>query len=347
MMIGFDHLALGHKKYPFRKVINLTPAGSLIGCFDTTFGDVVPHLKQVLASGKFAGVRVHLWWSDQHKICPLEVIEKRAPIYEKLARDFPLARFYISHSCEYDESSRAAVQQRIELVERLAPSCIPVQSVFRGPTLPGYIVEHHGDVKVKPGEIVSHDGINCYDIDIESWKEKNKNALIQFFWGYRFNMRELTKPGQKPPPPKDRTAIPSPSYLNSIIRLSEPIGKAPKPAFDAKPIKKPNLFKSHSEDSQGQDSIRENKPCLIIKPKSSAVEIATFDSKIIGKLMHGGSFSGGLNRYYAGAPGGVNLTGEEIGQKALSKSGSEWVWFKIKNVFWGPVNPAFRMPTYR
>ena len=346
-MIGRDALGLAHPLYKAKTLIETTPAGWAIGCFDDPFGPVLKKLRRVLSSRKFPAVRIQAHWSNQHNIVPIAKLKKKLPTYEKLARDFPEVKVYVSHSCEYKENSQAEVRKRVELIRSLAPSCIPVNSCMSGATLDDVITERHGDARIRhPGDIVSTDGTNIYDIDAAAYVKENEKASICFLWGYRDNLREINDPGQPVPTPANRTAAPSKEYHQSIVRLGFPKGVA-----DSN-YEKVKIWKTHAEDDQEEnpfepDDPRENKPVLIVSAKADRASVITHDGKVIGKLAYGGQFLGGGYRYYSGGGGGANLYGFEFAAKALKVSGSEFVTFKVGNKLYGPVNPAFREGLFR
>lgn len=346
-MIGRDALGLAHPLYNAKTLIETTPPGWAIGCFDDPFGPVLKKLRRVLSFRKFPAVRIQAHWSNQHNIVPIAKLKKKLPTYEKLARDFPEVKVYVSHSCEYKESSQAEVRKRVDLIRNLAPSCIPVNSCMSGATMDDVITERHGDTRVKhPGDIVSTDGTNIYDIDAASYVKENAAAAICFLWGYRDNLREINDPGQQVPTPASRTASPSKQWHESVVRLGFPKGKTDHEYAKVK------IYKTHSEDDQEDnplepDDPRENRPCLIADGKSSYAAILTLDGRSLGKLTFGGSFVSGGFRYYAGLPGGIGLYGYEIAKKAKALSGSEFVTFKVGNKIYGPVNPAFREGIFR
>lgn len=344
-ILGFDYLGLGHKLWPVDATIKLTPAGYAIGCFDNTFGDVLPNLRRVLSSGKFSTIRSHIWWANNHVIAPLDIIKKRAPLYEKLKRDFPDVRIYLSHSCEHTEKNKSKVQERIDLIKKLAPSVIPVNSIWTGAKVSGVITEVHGD-KVRNSEFCSTDGQTANDIDIENWIKNNATAEVAFLWASRFNLRGVVPPPATLPPPKERTDPPTPEYLAAIIRLAYPAG-TPSSWSSSTPIKKPLLWKSFAEDYYDQEDPRENKPVLIIPDSVNSVSVIGKGGVILGKLQSFGGYPPNLRRYYSGLPGGIMRTGAQIAALALKKTGSEWVWLKAGSKYYGPINPAFRTGYFR
>lgn len=341
-MIGFDFLGLAHPQWPIRETLIATPAGAAIGCFDDPFGDVIPHLRRLLLTNRYPAVRIHAHWADNHAIVPLDKLRKKLPRYEQLARDVPAVKFYVSHSCEYHEPDQEKVKQRVAVTRQLAPSCIPVDCPMNSPVSGDAIVEHHGDVRVRPGEICSTDGASIYDIDAERYVSQNTQATICFLWGARFNFREIAHPGQKAPPPRQRTAAPTREYLRAVVRLASPAGSAPDAFPGARPFASPRLYKPFAEDMQGVASARENKPVIILPVKVLALQVLASNGEMIAKLGYGGTYQGGMHRYYS--PGAY---GFQLGVKALRASGSEFVWFKAGGAIYGPVNPAFRAGFFR
>lgn len=343
-ILGIDLLGLGSKHWSVKETIAALPKGSAIGFFDNTFGDVSKNLIRVLKSGKVVAARVQIWWSYQHKIVPIDFLKKRVVFYEELAKRFPSIKFYISHSCEYSEKSIEEIRKRVEVVASLAPSCIPVQTPMHSPTIPGYIVEEHGPkAKVKKGGIASADGKALFDIDANLWAKQNSKAEILFSWGPRCNLAEA----HNKKPPKERSAYPDAKYLKSLLRVMGSKGSAPKPVFGpVESITKPLLFKTHAEDLPGPN-LRDNRPLVILRDKTPFVEVVAANGKVLGKLVYFGEFPPNLHRYYSGWPGGLGLYGYEIADKAKKISGSEWVWIKQGNRYFGPVNPIFREGFYQ
>jgi len=346
MLPGLDLLGLAHPKFKVKEVLKAFPQGFALGCFDDpkTFGDALKRIKLFLDSGKVSALRVHVHWDDAHRIANLNDLKKRLPRYEKLQQQYPNIPVYVSHSCEYRESSAREVQKRVELVRDLCPSCRVVQSAWQSPTITGVgVIEKHGPgAKCGPGQIASYDGgkkgegIN--DIDSEKWVNNNANADICFLWTPLFNLTE----SEKVPRPK-RTASPTDKYIKAVARLAAPKGSAPAHNFakEPKPLKKPMLWKSFAEDTPGE-SKRDNKPLVILKKKTARVDIVTCLGQKIGSLAYYGTYTGGLHRYYSGIPGGVGLYAYEIGEKAKKLSGSEWIYFKQGGEIFGPVCAPFR-----
>jgi hypothetical protein len=347
MIPGLDFLGLGSQHWKLKQSIEVFPQGWALGCFAQTFGDALPAARKFLASGKVSAFRLQAWWSDSHKIAPMDFLKKELPRWEKLAREFPHVRFYISHSCEYSEADIKQIRKRVILVQALCPSCEVVQCPMHSPVVKGVgLIEQHGTKsEPKPGHIVSTDGQAIFDQNAANWMALHQDALINFLWAPRFNLREA----HNTLPPPARKAFPTKRDILSVIRLASSPGIAPSPVFaaDVIPFKKPELLKTHAEDQQGNTDARANRPLVILKKKTKFVEVVTFTGQVLGKLTFFGNFGEGLYRYYAGHAGGIRLYGYEIGEKAKQASGSEFVWFKQGNKYYGPVNPAFRVPFYQ
>lgn len=347
MIPGLDFLGMGSKAWKVKQSLDVFPMGAALGAFAQTFGDALPAVKKFLDSGKVSAFRLQAWWSDSHKIAPIDFLKKELPRWEALAKQYPQVRFYISHSCEYSEQDIKEIRKRVVLVQALCPSCEVVQTPMHSPVVKDVgLVEQHGTKsKPKPGHIVSTDGQAIFDQDAEKWQTLHKDALINFLWAPRFNLREA----HNTLPPPARTAFPTKKDILSVVRLMHSPGVAPTPVFEANVVKlkRPELWKTHAEDQQGNTDARANRPLIILKKKSKFVEIVTFTGQVIGKLTYFGPFGEGLYRFYAGYAGGIGLYGYEIGEKAKEVSGSEFVWIKQGGKYYGPINPAFRQPFYQ
>lgn len=344
-MFGLDFLGLGSKEWRVKPSIDAFPHGFALGAFATTFGDALPNVRRFLQRGKVKAFRLQAWWSDAHKIAPIAYLQSELPRWERLAKEFPHIPFYISHSCEYSEKSLDEIKKRVALVKKLCPSCIVVQSPYKSPVVKGELVENHG-VDAKKCDIVSTDGIAAFDINIQSWIKKHEASQIVFLWAPRFNLREAYKPPAKLPPPKERTAFPGPKYIKGVVALTKPVGVVPVPMFQAIPLKAPQLYKTFAEDMPGE-SMRDNRPMLILKNKTEDVKIVTWNEKVIGRFKYYGTYNGSLFRYYSGVPGASGLFAFEIAEEAFSLSGTTYVWVKQGDKYFGPIAAAFRTPYFQ
>lgn len=347
MIRGFDALGLAHDKYPVKNVIQSVPTDWAIGTFDHPFGDVSKKVNKLIDSS-YKLFRIQAWWpkTPAHEIAPLDHTKKQAKKWQKIALANTHCKIYLSHSCEYNESSKQKVIDRVKILQDLAPNCIPVDSRFKGALSGMAIPEHHGAVNVGPGEIASTDGTNLYDINAQKYQDDNQDALIVFTWGFRENLREIPDPGQKVPPINLRNATPSVAYNKGLVRLLSPKN-------GASSIKAPEFVKPYAEDDQEEnpmtpDDPRENRPCVALKVNAPHLDIIASNGQKIGILKRfNPPLAGGLYRYYSGLPGAIGLYGWEIGEKARKVSGSEIVSLKAGNKIYTGINLAFRDGTYR
>ena len=342
MIPGFDYLFLAHKLWPVADSIKITPAGSAIGFFDDVVGDPIPHLLKFLASKKFPAYRVHMHYNGNHQLVDINQLKKRLPQYERIAKEYPNVKFYISHTCEYMGNDKAGVRERIRLINTLAPSCLPVHCGnvnISGINQECHVAANKLDqafVNIPHGPyIISSDGFSITQLDAEWYQRKGKDATICFAWASRFNFRDASDPI---PAPADRTATPDAKYLRAIARLLQP--KEPAPALSVKgkliAVTKPLLWKCFAEDCPKDP--RGNKPAFLFsKLKASSLTVVDCHGKAVATL---GLFPRSDARYYSGT--GSRLYGYEMADKAKKQSGSPYVWVKNGSTYYGPIHPAYR-----
>lgn len=351
-MYGLDLLGLGSPKWDIKSTLNKFPSDFALGCFGGgwphAFGDPRPNVKKIIEQCGCKTIRVHLWWDGNnapaqsaHAPAPLDFIRHHAPQWEQLAQEYPTVKFYVSPSCEYRPTPLPYLQQMINIVEQLAPSCIPILTPEgNAAILPGAIKEEHGSgATANANETCSWDGQSCVDGNMTQWKKTNENAIIKFLWVELFNMKEA----HNMQAPNDRTASPNQKDYESIIRLVSDIGSPLGPNFTGHivPFSRPNLYKVWAEDLPGQNP-RDKKPLVIIKEDVPSIDAVDYKGKSLGKFIRFGPYPGGLTRYYSGMPGAMELYGWQIADKCMAQSGSPWGWFKVGNTYYGPVNFSFR-----
>lgn len=347
MIEGLDLLGLGSKYWKIKETVSLWPEGFALGFFgdgwNNAFGDPLPKARKILNTGKCPLVRVQVYWHPNHDFVPEAFLRKWLPKYERFAQEFPHVRFLLSPSCEYKNTPQEKIKRAVDLIRRLAPTCNPVLAPMNAPVVPGVIVEHHGDTSVNKGEIVSHDGTEAADIDIEAWKRGNRKALVRFYWSHLFNLREAGNFI----PPNERKAAPSKSYIEDVIDWSRAAGTPPPfSGGTATPLRRPVLYKIFAEDSEGVDP-RANKPLFICPEKADFVTLLAHNRKTVGKLGYYGVYQGGTHRYYSGHGAGSRLSGSEFARKAEEISGSPWVWLKVQGKIYGPVHANRRAGYFR
>lgn len=365
MILGLDLLGLGSKHWDIAMTAKEFPAGWALGCFDGTtgnakFGDAIPGARKILETGKVALFRVHISYRKDHRVAPIPDLERRLPKWNALAKAFPGVPFYVSHSCEYQEGSLNEIQRRVSLIKKLAPACIPVNSMMQGPTIPGVITEHHAAVdernrrtgykspRCKAGQFASSDGISASQMNIEHFLKLQAKAAVVFLWASRFNLREVVDKGQALPEPEARSAVPNAKYLRAVVALGKQYGVAPSPQFKGaiRPVSDPVVWKLMAEDKAGPDpTARENRPCFISPCRSESLSIVACNGKEVAKLRLFGGFGPGMYRHYSGTATG--LYGHEIAARAKRLSGSEFVWItEDRKTYYGVLNPAHRIGYY-
>lgn len=351
-MILYDVLGAGHKDWKVEEIIRTFPKGSALGALDNEFGPMMPKWRKIADSRKFPIIRPHLWWSNGHKIISLKDCKAWAKGYQDLAERYQdHLTVFLSHSCEHNEANRKAVQDRMEILQEVAPLCQHVNCVWRGARINGLNEKHGYDVRGY--DLVSTDGLDIVDLFAEEWIQRHVAAKLIGLWTKRFNLREQYKPGEEPrlPAPKDRFAVPSVKLCRSVIRVASPKGSQDN-TLGGKPIKDPDIYKTHSEDFPRKkptdtEEARENRPVLIVKDKSDSAEVLDVQGNRLGRFIYGGSYGTNQHRYYAGGRGGIVLYGYEIGEKARRKTGSEFIYLKVGKSLYGPLHPAFRLGNER
>jgi len=213
-------LGLGSKHWPMRRTIRMVPQGTPIGAFDTTFGPVLPNLKELITELNPTCIRIHLWWSYEHIICPLWVIEKRAPKYEELALQNPDLPIYLSHSCEHNEHKKRKVKKRITLLHELAPHCIPVNCIWRGAIVKNCVTEKHENsefLKLPKPCITSNDGTELSESAMNRYiRSQKRRCEVVWLWNNAMNLRD--KNASWHPPPKQRNRPPKRKDFKQLTR---------------------------------------------------------------------------------------------------------------------------------
>lgn len=323
---GLDLLALA--RFDAAMVARNIPKGTAIGALQGTFGDVVPNLDKLLATGKVSAFRVHLVNTvcRRNKNCEngepaqtdFSTYTARARQFGALAAKYPQVACFISPSLEHDEKNVSIVSRWIDIIRREAPTCKVVVSAFTGVVPAGVIREKHGNAQT--GQIVSNDGDNLFDSD--STKYRTAGSLITFGWIPRFNMRFS---GEKVfTPPSKRTAKPSAEDIQQAVRLLMP--EFPKPAKPAqcatvREVKAPELHKTNSEDYNGPDP-RGNRPLLISKKRYNTLDVLAPSGAKIGCAKYYGGFPPNLFRHYVGSCSG------DSGVSLMNKARNEWIFYK-------------------
>lgn len=326
-MYGLDYLGLPK----FADVaVREHPAGWAAGCFANTFGDALPAVRRLLETGRCPLFRVHLLWSDTHSFGASDVpaVRRLARQYELLKRAFPKMAIEVSPFCEHNI---ADPDPYLEIVANEAPSCIPVNTPWKGGLSRKYKNEVHGTHTAPRGAYnYSWDGNSCVDGDVEKSKVTHKRAQVYFWWHPAFNGRLNTN--DKTPRP-ERKAWPTSDLIDSIIYLRTPAGEVK--------YRRNFLWKSHADRHETPPEPRAYKPVLIMPPKAKRVELVADNGQVVAVAGPALPFNDGRFRYY------WNDYGFKIAEKAVRIHGKPTAKLVVDGRHLGIVNAAFRGGSFR
>lgn len=327
MILGLDYL--GGAKYK-DLILREHPDGWAAGFFAQAFGDALPTVDALLATGRCPLVRVHLLWSDTHSFGDKDIaaITKEAKRYEVIAKKYPNVKVELSPFCEH---SIRNPDKYLDIVKANAPSCTPVNTPMNGALSTKYKNETHGShANPKPGKFnFSWDGQSCVDTDVEAIKARLAKAEVFFFWEARFNGK--WEDNDKTPRPQ-RKGWPDSKLIDSVIALHKSKGKTSLP--------KRWLYKSHSEN-KGTGDGRAEKPVLICPVKAKEVLLRCKNGQVVQSLKYYGTYTDGRFRYYG------QEWGYEIANKAVRIQSSPLVDVVANGKVVGVVNAAFRDGEFR
>lgn len=337
MIYGIDYLA-GVK---YQKVIlDEHPAGWGAGFFARTFGPALKTVDALLATGRCPAVRIQMLWSDTHQFSDSDIpaLKKIAKQYEVLAKKYKTVRIYLSPFCEHNLKNP---DKYLDIVKAHAPSCIPVNTIWKGSLSKRYINEVHGNKSAVPKGhyFYSYDGQNALDADVENDKVKYKDAGIFFWWSYQCNGKK--KEDDTTPRP-DRKAWLSNKQADALIYMNRSREKVS--------IPKGWIWKSYADQQNTPASDKDCKPVLITPPnlKFKEIKLVCDNGQVIDRFGYYGPWKDHEtekllgHRYYA------NLWGFELSDKAKKiQNESRVVDLICDNKKYGKINPAFRCGTYK
>lgn len=322
---GADYLA--GNKYE-TAILRTHPQGWAAGIFMTTFGDATPTIERLACSGKVSELVVHIAPFDNSHAYPIESLKRivlsNAAKLEGIAKRCPKATIMPSPFCEHNHKA-GKIKTILDAIKRVAPSTIPVNSIWKGDPVYGYFTEIHLEnsrPRAPPrGEyIVSFDGFggdgsgDFTDANIPALLDRYKTAKHIRLWNFRYN----GKFGHKDKTPlNQRKYFPDENYLrghNAMMKARE----------GAITWGKDILYKPFADD-HGQGG-KDNKAMVILKANKPFV--TAYDSKgiAIARLNrvlpdHTGEPKGA--RYYA------NEYAYQLADKAKKNTGSRLI--RIEN----------------
>jgi hypothetical protein len=322
MIFGLDTLGLA--KFPL-SAIKAIPTGIAVSAFAVAFGDATKNVRLVCKTRKPVLVKIQLLWRDNHDFGPTDIpqIKQLAAKYEKIAKEFPTIKFYLSPCCEHTLSNP---DKYLDAVKASAPSCTPLNTPWTGAVSRKYLNEVHGDHKAPGGKyFYSYDGTSSVDANVAADKKKHAKAEVFWFWHPAFNGK-LNSADRTPR--EDRNSWPVPDLIKSVWYLRRDKGKCKLPSN--------YLWKSHADRHETPPEPRAYKPVCIIPDQVSEITLHSKGKKIA-TLKYYGPFADGRHRYYAGS----------YGYQLSVKAGHGPCDLKVGKKVIGQVNPAFREGDYR
>lgn len=323
MIFGAD--ALGGKHYQKALIKSLRP-GDCCGIFLRTFGDAKKTVHAILESGKCSELVVHLAVFDRSHSYPIsqhiKQLKKDSAWLQALATDFPRTKIYLSPFCEHNHKAIKMQALFVEL-SAIAPSCIMLNSIWKGEEVPHTVTEIHLPnskpvKKPKNPYTVSFDGFggdgegDFSDANIEAILARYPDALHIRYWNFRLN----GKFGHADMTPIDkRKTWPDVHYLNGHRAMMK--------KREGSLTWKPNtLYKPFSDDHGGGPVSKDNKAMCIVQSDRQLLDVRDSSNKLIDAMRrvrpdHANEPKG--PRYYS------RLSAYQIGDLAEKNTGSRLI----------------------
>lgn len=184
---GID--TLGLPKYVDIVKENL-PYGWWYSSFAETFGDGIKAIDEVNSTGKPKGFRIHLIWNKNHDygLNDITKIIKLSKKIELIAKKYPNIKCEISPFCEHNLKE---TDSYLNLVERYAPSCTAVNTIWKGEFSNKYKNEIHGSgASIPSGRFNwSSDGEDSF---IKTDRTQFHQAEVFWLWTPKLNGKNTT-----------------------------------------------------------------------------------------------------------------------------------------------------------
>lgn len=324
--LGADYLGGKHFE---RAILQTHPQGWAGGIFLTTFGDARSTVRALACSGKVGELVVHISPFDRSHAYPLRQLEaqvrKYAPFLERTAKECPRAIIMPSPACEHNHKAKD-YKKILDLTRKLAPSTLPINSIWKGERVYGYTTEIHlenSKPRAAPGGdyTISFDGFggdgsgDFTDADIPKLLERYQTARHVRLWNFRYN----GKFGHKDTTPVDkRKHWPDVDYLkghNAMLKQREGAVTWPKTA----------LYKPFADD-HGQGG-KDNKAMVIIQTSKKTVRVFDSSGKLVDEMIRAASDHNGLpkgGRFYS------SRYAYQLGDSAKKNTGSRLI--RVENL---------------
>ena len=317
------------------------PAGMAAGFFAEEFGNALPVVRKLAASGKAPVIRVHALWDSAHRYGTAQQVQTvRATLrkYCGIAKANPKVRFLFSPYCEHNlkvaEMEKTLAVCRTVLRNQKTSNVELVNCIWQGQEVPGVINEVHGDhgVPKTKGYVYSFDGLDCYNANTQQIKNRHAKADLFFFWTISMNLKKKENEKLTVAQRLARAYRPKAVHIDAMAAMVAARGRTSVPSSVT--------IKPMSEDCGDAKS---NKLLVILPEKYSTVELKRNNGRgdaVATLKRFDPPLDGPRYRYYAGEAGcryvKKNLVYLVADGKILNHG-------KNKILF----NPAFRDGTYR
>jgi hypothetical protein len=326
---GFDVLALA--MIDPKMVVDAADSDYAIGVLDGTFGDIYPHLKIVLDSGKFTYVRLHLWDHTCYRgnKCPNSPwtansdgpIKERAAKFVQFMAGYPGIKYGLSPVLEHDQKGSGIVNHWFEIIRSVAPKAELVCSAFTGYCPSGVQIEKHGNEN--KGDVTSNDGSSIFDSNSVIYRTNGRKTVLA--WFYECNLRFA---GEKvfTDPLRRRCRPTYDLFAQAKLILRAPAEPAPFPrdCQIKRDIKAPETLKTNAESYCAGD-VRDNRPLYITTISGTGGQrLSVYNSKgtRIGCFQYYGPYTDHkLSRWYSGTCNNLTPTG-------YYRASGEWAFIK-------------------
>lgn len=374
-LYGQDYLGACSKHFNVEKIPQFVPSNAPFGSLYHTFSDNIDNITILLSKLHPTYYRVHLINATciRNGNCgPYEIghgynkasfdkavrnrnskilnyIREGSLLYKRVADSYPRTTFIISPALEHDLSKEAWRILADETL-RMFPQAILSNCADGGVSVERYKgawIERHGTSNIRGADIISTDGADITDANIEAFKRDSYNAKVVFAWTRSYNLRTQSPTWTDP---RARTSAPTNETLEMVAHIFDDRGAVPrltarqcikKIKFEAPWIEKPL-----AEDGNNKDP-RANLPVAITAFNRSELQVLTFDGKVVGKLALYGKYNSSLYRHYSGYKTGSAISGYEFEKRAKVASGFPYTWLQSGNQCSGPVQFGKRQGAYR
>jgi len=338
---------LGGANYP-KIILNNHPSGWGAGFILNTNKPFWPKtncwgvINKLGARSDFPALKIHAVWKDDHTYDPKEhnpIINKEFDLARKFKNRHHSVASYFSPMCERDNRNQAVIDLFGRLKDK-ADGLIILNSYAKGGAIDGIMGEVHGTMAPPSGSYsFSFDGKQCFDADMEGFKQRHLRAELFEIWFSMCNGKYTDKAkgtkGADETPRSRRLAWPIGKHIKSVVPYAAERG--------AIEWRDNWIYKTHADQhSKTKPSPREGKPVMII-PQHGNVDLVTDNGTVIARLSPSaepykapGSPQNGWSIYRAAE------WGFELLDKARSLQGHPIVTVRVDGNAIGKINPAWR-----